>query len=55
VKGLFRGESLEIGERWLLVIESILVTLEKWILAKVFLAGMTRPERRLETDVDHVG
>jgi histone-lysine N-methyltransferase SETMAR len=37
VKGLLRGESFETGERLLSAVDSILRSLEKWTLTKVFL------------------
>jgi hypothetical protein len=55
VKGLLRGGSFEAGERLLSAVESILESLEKSILTKVFLEWMKRLEGCIETDGDDVG
>jgi hypothetical protein len=55
VKGLCRGESCEIGEQLVSAAEGIAGSLEKWTLTKVFLAGMTRLERCVETGGDYAG
>jgi hypothetical protein len=55
VKGLLRGESFETGEPLLSPVESILWSVEKGTLTRVFLEWMRRPERCLETDGDYVG
>jgi hypothetical protein len=55
VKGLFRGESFETGERLLSAVEGDLRFLEKWTLTRVLLEWMRRLERCIETDGDYVG
>jgi hypothetical protein len=54
VKGPFRGESFETGERLLSAVDGILRSLDKWTLIKVFLEWMTRLERCIEINGDYV-
>jgi hypothetical protein len=55
VKCLLRGESFETDEDLLSAVEVILRTLEKSTLSRLFLEWMTRLERYIETNGDHVG
>jgi hypothetical protein len=54
VRGLLRGKSFQAGKQLLSAVETIVASFEKWALTKVFLEGMTRPERCIEINGDYV-